>query len=58
MVATMKRSIIVVAFLLAAIVGGCKDFPGADGRYATHDRGGNNRGGALQGLPSTPYNPH
>lgn len=38
-------------------LGGCKDFPGADGRYATHDRGANNRGGALQGLPVTPYDP-
>ena len=55
----MKRSTILLALLLAAVVvGGCKDFPGADGRYATHDRGGNNRGGALQGLPVTPYNSH
>lgn len=54
---TIKRSTVLVALLLAAIVGGCKDFPGADGRYATHDRGGNNRGGAMQGLPVTPYNP-
>ncbi|WP_428663273.1 hypothetical protein [Reyranella sp.] len=32
--------------LLAAAFGltACKDFPGADGRYATHDRGQNNRG--------------
>lgn len=29
--------LIVVAALLA---GGCKDFPGADGRYATPSRGG------------------
>ena len=25
-------------------LGACKDFPGADGRYATHDRGALNRG--------------
>jgi hypothetical protein len=32
--------------LLAAALGlaACKDVPGADGRYATHDRGYNNRG--------------
>jgi hypothetical protein len=53
----MKKSTVFVALLLAALVGGCKDFPGADGRYATHDRGGNNRGGAMRGLPVTPYNP-
>lgn len=54
----MRRSTILIALLLAAIAGGCKDFPGADGLYATHDRGGGNRGNALQGLPVTPYNPH
>ncbi len=52
----MKRSIIVVALLLATTVGGCGDFPGADGRYATHDRGALNRGNASPGLPVTPYN--
>jgi hypothetical protein len=32
--------------LLAALVGlaACKDMPGANGEYATHDRGRNNRG--------------
>jgi len=30
----------VLAVVLAA---GCKDNPAADGRYATHDRGQNNR---------------
>ncbi len=54
----MKRAVVLIALVLPAIVGGCKDFPGADGRYATHDRGASNRGGALQGLPVTPYNPH
>ena len=52
----MTRSAFLVV-LLAALVGSCKDFPGADGRYATHDRGASNRGGAMQGLPVTPYNP-
>ncbi len=32
-----------IAMLIALCAGlalaGCKDFPGADGRYATHDRG-------------------
>ena len=54
----MKRVAVLIALLLVVIVGGCKDFPGADGRYATHDRGASNRGGAMQGLPVTPYNPH
>ena len=53
----MTRSAFLVVLLLAGIVGSCKDFPGADGRYATHDRGASNRGGAMQGLPVTPYNP-
>ena len=28
-----------LALLAALVLAGCKDFPGADGRYATHDRG-------------------
>ena len=35
---------IVVLVLLAVCLGGCKDAPGGDGRYATHDHGQNNRG--------------
>lgn len=31
-------------FVAALALAGCKDAPGADGRYATHDRGQNNRG--------------
>jgi hypothetical protein len=40
------RRLTALAFALVAMVllGGCKDLPGADGRYATHDRGQNNRG--------------
>ena len=53
----MRRPVIGVALLLAFIVGGCANLPGADGRYATRDRGAANRGGASQGLPVTPYNP-
>jgi hypothetical protein len=52
----MGRPIIVVALLLAAFTAACGDFPGADGRYATHDRGALNRGNASSGLPVTPYN--
>ena len=33
----MKSILAIVILLLAA---GCKDFPGADGRYATPGRGG------------------
>jgi hypothetical protein len=28
-----------LAVFAAFVLSGCKDFPGADGRYATHDRG-------------------
>jgi hypothetical protein len=42
---------------LAVTVSACADFPGADGRYATRDRGTLNRGGAEEGLPATPYVP-
>ena len=40
------RRLTALAFALVAmaLLGGCKDLPGADGRYATHDRGQNNRG--------------
>jgi hypothetical protein len=30
-------STIAIALLAALALPGCKDFPGADGRYATHD---------------------
>jgi len=32
---------LIVALVWAALAA-CGDFPGADGRYATHDRGRNN----------------
>jgi hypothetical protein len=35
---------LLVLLLVTLDLAGCKDFPGADGRYATHDRGQNNRG--------------
>ncbi|HEY6983496.1 hypothetical protein [Reyranella sp.] len=40
------RTLAVVALALFAVAfsAGCKDLPGADGRYATHDHGQNNRG--------------
>ena len=40
------RAALRVLLMLATLVGlaACKDMPGADGRYATHDRGQNNRG--------------
>ena len=37
---TLGLLLLAAALVLAA----CKDVPGADGRYATHDRGYNNRG--------------
>jgi PBP1b-binding outer membrane lipoprotein LpoB len=41
----MTRLKAVLLVLLAIVIlAGCKDLPGSDGRYATHDRGQNNRG--------------
>jgi hypothetical protein len=41
----MKTVAALVLLLLAGLgLAGCKDAPGADGRYATHDRGALNRG--------------
>jgi hypothetical protein len=37
---------IVIALLVALALLGCKDFPGADGRYATHDGGHDQRHGS------------
>ncbi|WIM12654.1 hypothetical protein [Enhydrobacter sp.] len=34
----------VLAVIAILLVASCKNLPGADGRYATHDRGQNNRG--------------
>jgi hypothetical protein len=39
-------STIVIALLVALALLGCKDFPGADGRYATHDGGHDQRHGS------------
>jgi hypothetical protein len=40
------KAIVSALMLLIAVVGlaGCKTLPGADGEYATHDRGRNNIG--------------
>lgn len=43
--------------LLIGSVAACSNFPGADGRYATHDHGAGNRGMARTGLPPVPYVP-
>ena len=54
----MKRRLSALASVLAALlIGavGCKDIPD-DGRYQGY--GGGNRGGALTGLPVTPYDPN
>jgi hypothetical protein len=37
------RALVVVLLALTCLAG-CKDAPGGDGRYATHDHGQNNRG--------------
>jgi hypothetical protein len=48
-------------FAIAILMGcanceSCKQIPGWDGRYATHDHGANNREDR-RGLPVTPYVP-
>lgn len=55
----MMKSLAFLARLLgiaviAALCASCTSFPGADGRYATHDRGSLNRENR-SGLPVTPY---
>jgi hypothetical protein len=42
----VMKSIVSALVLMGLALGlaGCKDAPGADGRYATHDRGHLNRG--------------
>lgn len=58
----MKLTALAVTLLTVIIVAGCaqcescKNIPGWDGRYATHDRGSNNFEGGT-GLPVTPYVP-
>lgn len=52
----MRLTLAAIALLAALITAGCANMPGADGRYATHDRGANNREGG-NGLPVTPYIP-
>ena len=47
---------VLLAMVILVACTSCKDFPGADGRYATHDRGASNREGG-HGLPVTPYQP-
>jgi len=53
----MRRLKIVARILVAACcLGACKDFPGADGRYAHMYPGHSGEGGT--GLPVTPYDPY
>jgi hypothetical protein len=58
----MRLTVTILALLTVIIVTGCawcescKNIPGWDGRYATHDRGSLNREGR-SGLPPTPYGP-
>ena len=54
----MSRGLPALASLLAVLLigaAGCKGIPD-DGRYQGY--GGGNRGGALTGLPVTPYDPN
>jgi hypothetical protein len=51
------KAVLPILLLLMALSGsaGCKGIPD-DGRYQGY--GGGNRGGALTGLPVTPYDPN
>lgn len=40
----MKPLVLGILLLLAFGLAACKSLPGANGEYATHDRGQNNRG--------------
>jgi hypothetical protein len=53
----MKSAFLLLSAVLIGMAAACSNFPGADGRYATHDRGGANRGMARTGLPPVPYVP-
>jgi hypothetical protein len=46
----------VLAVVILLLVAACKDFPGADGRYAHLYPGHSGEGGT--GLPPTPYDPY
>ena len=53
----MRRLMAVAQILIAACgLVGCKDAPGADGRYARMYPGHSGEGGT--GLPATPYDPN
>jgi len=53
----MRILTLAAAFVIAACcVSACKDFPGADGRYAHLYPGHSGEGGT--GLPATPYDPN
>jgi hypothetical protein len=53
----VTRLLLAVLLGFATVIAACESMPGWDGRYATRDRGGGNRGGALTGLPVKPYTP-
>ncbi len=40
----MRLTVTLLALFAFTLVVGCGSVPGADGRYATHDHGRNNRG--------------
>ena len=53
----MKSVVLSLFIVLAVNLSACAGAPGADGRYATRDRGTFDRGRAEEGLPATPYVP-
>ena len=55
--AVVRLALTCLTTFAAVELAACGDFPGADGRYATHDRGASNRGEGGRGLPITPYQP-
>ena len=50
-----RLNLVAWSLIAACCLAACKDFPGADGRYAHMYPGRSGEGGT--GLPSTPYVP-
>jgi len=48
----MRETLLLLCLLAGFVMTGCKDFPGADGRYADFDRGRSNFRAGLSDPPS------
>ena len=50
----MRLSLLLLSLFACLVMTGCKDFPGADGRYADFDRGRSNFRAGLADPPAAP----